>query len=195
MYSSLALFKQYINVEGNDKDELLQLYLDSAGDVLNRLCGVTSFNQQTYEERVEAKNTSGPFAIYLHNKPVTLITKFNGEVYLWENGKDYIIVNDRKVIFSNFQIPFSFLNSFLIEYTAGYTSQNLPASIKIAEMNIAWGLYAQSKNLWGVQSYKLWDEQVTFATINGESPDVVFNKTKTIINQFRNFKMSRDVIL
>lgn len=189
MYSTLELFKSYLKVSGNDQDALLTTFLQSAHEQINKLCGVTSFKFSTYTQEVDARaivDSSRGLEVYLKNKPVKAIKKINGEAYTGVKGEDYLVIYDRRVILK--KIP---LNSFwfvVFEYEAWYSQDDLPDDLKLMEMMLASGM-RQQHGQEGVQTYKLGDEQITFGSTNGSSPDDQFFSFKTLLNKYKNFNL------
>lgn len=189
MYSTLELFKSYLKVGGNDQDALLTTFLQSAHEQINKLCGVTSFKFAAYTQEVDARaivDSSRGLEVYLKNKPVKLIKKINGEAYAGVKGKDYLVIYDRRVIFQ--RLPLNDFWFLTVEYEAGYAQEDLPDDLKLMEMMIASWMWQQHGNEW-VQSYKLGDEQITFGSTNGSSPDDQFFSFKTLLNKYKNFNL------
>ena len=96
MYSSLSQFKDYIGIAQSDtsQDEMLTLLLNSACEQINHLCGVDSFDQDTYEEQIDARKiyvNSFWYNIFVKNKPVSSIDEIDGETYSGVKGVDYMV--------------------------------------------------------------------------------------------------------
>jgi len=60
MYASLTLFKNYLWIDASDtsSDDILTFYLNSANAIINKYCGVKSFDKTQYEEVVFVKDWS-----------------------------------------------------------------------------------------------------------------------------------------
>lgn len=208
MYSSLSQFKDYIGIDQTDtsKDSQLTLLLKSANETLNHLCGVDSFDLWDYEETVDLRklyvNAFG-YNIFLKNKPVSSIEEINGVDYSWVKWTDYMVANQRRVIFKSFDYDSDFW-FITIKYKAWYdrartvwqtTVDDLPDDLKLMEMMIASGNLPDNMktDLWiGVSSYKLWDEQITFgwkATSTQNMDDLYFSFT-VMLWKFKNFTLA-----
>lgn len=189
MYSNLELFKQYIGVSGNEQDQLLTSFLKTAYQKINKLCWVDSFLLKDREQMVDLRavvESSRGLEVYLKNKPVKLIKKINGEAYAGVKGKDYLVIYDRRVIFQ--RLPLNDFWFLTVEYEAGYAQEDLPDDLKLMEMMLASGI-RQQHGQEGVQTYKLGDEQITFGSTNGSSPDDQLFSFKTLLNKYKNFNL------
>lgn len=189
MYSNLELFKQYIGVSGNEQDQLLTSFLQTAYQKINKLCWVDSFLLKDREQMVDLRaivESSRGLEVYLKNKPVKLIKKINGEAYTGVKGKDYLVIYDRRVIFQRLPLNDFWFLSF--EYEAWYNEQDIPDDLKLMEMMIASGMWQQHGNEW-VQSYKLGDEQIVFGSASGGGADDQFFSFKTLLNKYKNFNL------
>lgn len=190
MYSSLAQFKEYLWITWTDQDAYLTELLNSACSLINKLCGVDSFEEAVYEEEIDARwiyVNSFWYNIFLKNKPVQEIQEMNGTPYTWTKGADYMIANDRRLIIKNLEInDFWFL---MIKYKAWYKTQDMPDDLKIMELMLASGKY-QSKGMEWVQSYRLWDETITFGAPSGVNADDVYFSFRIMIDKYKNFNLA-----
>ena len=99
--------------------------LKSAEELLNKLCGVTTFDQTEDEELVDLRKVYTNYYglnMYLTNKPVQSILQIDGADYNGVLGVDYIIAQDRKVIFKNLSVNDNF-GFIKIKYKWGYDRQ------------------------------------------------------------------------
>ena len=143
MYSSLSQFKDYLWIGSSDttKDSQLTLALKSACELLNHLCGVDSFDQWEYEEQIDLRKVytnSFWYNIFLKNKPVQSISKINGSNYSWVKWTDYMVANQRRIIFKSLDTNSDF-GFITVNYTAWYNRNNqwtdeLPDDLKLMEM-------------------------------------------------------------
>lgn len=200
MYSSLAEFKNYIWVYDDSIDSQLLLFLNSANSLLNKLLNIDSFDEWIIDENIKLDSSfswsfswSWLISIYLRNKPVKEILEINDSVYSW----NYLIVNDRKIIFNDNSL-YSKINSFWfikVKYRYWYNRGNtwewideLPYDIKLMEMMLASWFY-QNKWFEWVNSYKLWDEQIVFWNNNWISSDNMFFKFKCLYDKRKCFNL------
>ena len=201
MYSSLSQFKAYIGIDQTDtsKDAQLTALLESACETLNHLCGVDSFDLWDYEENIDLRklyvNAFG-YNIFLKNKPVQSIKEINGTNYDGTKWTDYMITNQRRVIFKSFNYNSDFW-FITIKYSAWYNRNNewvdeLPDDLKLMEMMLASWMYMKE---WkeGVSSYKLWDETITFWTISWNNwimtPDDQYFSFTALLDKYKNFNL------
>lgn len=205
MYSSLSQFKSYLWIPSSDtsKDEQLTLILNWACATINKICGVDSFDEWTYEEEIDARKiyiNSFWYNIFLKNKPVSSINKINGEDYSGVKGSDYMVSQQRRVIFKKFDAinDFWFVN---INYTSWYNRNNqwvdeLPDDLKMLEMMVACWLLPDSLkeeyHVW-ISSYKLWDEQIVFGaknSANTQSSEDMYFSFSYLIDKYKNFNLA-----
>lgn len=192
-YSTLAQFKAYlwIDVSDTSQDDLLTKFLNTANEKLNRICGVDSFNKWQYKQTIEARwifDTARGLEFYLKNKPVESIDKINWSADSLTKWTDYMIIYDRRAIFKKLN-----LNSWWmleIEYTAWY--QTIPDDLKIMEMMLASWMYQEHNYEW-VQSYKLWDESITFWSKKWNTweimPDDQYFSFSVLLDKYKNFNL------
>lgn len=204
MYSSLSQFKAYIGIDQTDtsKDAQLTALLESACETLNHLCGVDSFDLWDYEENIDLRklyvNAFG-YNIFLKNKPVQSIKEINGTNYDGTKWTDYMITNQRRVIFKSFNCNSDFW-FITIKYSAWYNRNNewvdeLPDDLKLMEMMLACGnLPDQMKTdlSIGISSYKLWDEQITFGSkiSSTQNMDDLYFSFTVMLWKFKNFTLA-----
>ncbi len=204
MYSSLSQFKDYIGVDQTDtsKDAQLTALLESANATLNHLCGVDSFDLWDYEENIDLRkvytNAFG-YNIFLKNKPVQSIKEINGTNYDGTKWTDYMVTNQRRVIFKSFNCNSDFW-FITIKYSAWYNRNNewvdeLPDDLKLMEMMLACGnLPDQMKTdlSIGISSYKLWDEQIVFGskTSSTQNMDDLYFSFTVMLWKFKNFTLA-----
>lgn len=208
MYSSLAQFKAYIGIDQADtsKDTMLTMLLKSAEETLNHLCGVDSFDLWDYEENIDLRKlyvNAFWYNIFLKNKPVQSIEEINWTDYSGVKWTDYMVANQRRVIFKSFDADSDFW-FVTIKYKAWYdrarvdgqtTVDDLPDDLKLMEMMIACGnLPDEMKtdlNI-GVSSYKLWDEQITFGakTSSTQNMDDLYFSFTAMLWKFKNFTLA-----
>ena len=204
MYSSLSQFKDYIGVDQTDtsKDAQLTALLESANATLNHLCGVDSFDLWDYEENIDLRkvytNAFG-YNIFLKNKPVQSIKEINGTNYDGTKWTDYMVTNQRRVIFKSFNYNSDFW-FITIKYSAWYNRNNewvdeLPDDLKLMEMMLACGnLPDQMKTdlSIGISSYKLWDEQIVFGskTSSTQNMDDLYFSFTVMLWKFKNFTLA-----
>lgn len=203
MYSSLSQFKAYLWIDSADttKDSQLTLALNSACDLLNHICGVDSFDQWGYEEQIDLRKVytnSFWYNIFLKNKPVQSISKINGSDYSWTKWTDYMVANQRRIIFKSLDVNSDF-GFITINYTAWYNRSNqwvdeLPDDLKLMEMILAcWKLSDELKselNIW-VSSYKLWDEQIVYGwKVTDQTVDEIYFSFKIMLDKFKNFTLA-----
>lgn len=199
MYVTLAEFKDYIGVSWNESDSTLTSILKSAEELLNKLCGVTTFDQTEDEELVDLRkvytNYNG-LNMYLTNKPVQSILQVNGENYNGVYGVDYIIVQDRKVMFKNLTVNDNF-GFMKIKYKWGYDRQaqvwdatvdQLPEDIKQMVKMLASGMWLK-KDYQGVSQYRLWDESISFGTVWEQTAEQQYYDFVKILNKYKNFNL------
>lgn len=203
MYSSLSQFKAYLWIDSEDtsKDSQLTLALNGACKLLNHLCGVDSFDQAEYEEQIDLRkvytNTFW-YNIFLKNKPVQSISQINGSDYSWTKWTDYMVANQRRIIFKSLDVNSNF-GFITIKYTAWYNRNNewtdeLPDDLKLMEMILAcWKLSDELKselNIW-VSSYKLWDEQIVYGwKTTDQTIDEIYFSFKIMLDKFKNFTLA-----
>lgn len=203
MYSSLSQFKTYLWIDSEDtsKDSQLTLALNGACKLLNHLCGVDSFDQAEYEEQIDLRKVytnSFWYNIFLKNKPVQSISKINGSDYSWTKWTDYMVANQRRIIFKSLDVNSDF-GFITIKYTAWYNRNNewtdeLPDDLKLMEMILAcWKLSDELKselNIW-VSSYKLWDEQIVYGwKTTDQTIDEIYFSFKIMLDKFKNFTLA-----
>lgn len=203
MYSSLSQFKAYLWIDSADttKDSQLTLALNSACELLNHLCGVDSFDQWEYEEQIDLRKVytnSFWYNIFLKNKPVQSISKINGSDYSWVRWTDYMVANQRRIIFKSLDVNSDF-GFITVNYTAWYNRNNewadeLPDDLKLMEMILAcWKLSDELKselNIW-VSSYKLWDEQIVYGwKTTDQTVDEIYFSFKIMLDKFKNFTLA-----
>ena len=208
MYSSLSQFKDYIGIDQTDtsKDSQLTMLLESACETLNHLCGVDSFDLWDYEENIDLRklyvNAFG-YNIFLKNKPVQSIEEINGTNYDGTKWTDYMITNQRRVIFKSFNYDSDFW-FITIKYSAWYdrarvdgqtTVDDLPDDLKLMEMMLACGNLPDNMKTdlsIGISSYKLWDEQITFGskTSSTQNMDDLYFSFTVMLWKFKNFTLA-----
>ncbi len=203
MYSSLSQFKAYLWIDSGDtsKDSQLTLALNGACKLLNHLCGVDSFDQAEYEEQIDLRKVytnSFWYNIFLKNKPVQSISQINGSDYSWTKWTDYMVANQRRIIFKSLDVNSDF-GFITIKYTAWYNRNNewtdeLPDDLKLMEMILAcWKLSDELKselNIW-VSSYKLWDEQIVYGwKTTDQTIDEIYFSFKIMLDKFKNFTLA-----
>ena len=199
MYASLSQFKDYIWIcqADTEKDSELQLLLDSAWNQINKLCGVDSFLSRTYEEDIDIRKiytNAFWYNLFLKNKPVSAIIQINNNAYTGEKWVDYMVANQRRVIFKEFdyEAPFGFIN---IEYIAWYSGWDIPDDLRLIEMMIACGNLPESMklehNIW-VSSYKLWDEQIVLWSKSSTwtTADDNYFSFRMMLDKFKNFTLA-----
>lgn len=193
MYSSLAQFKWYIWIDTSDtsQDTLLTTFLNTANLKINNLCWVDSFASGTHTQKIEKRwiyDTPRWLEFYLKNKPVASIDKLNWENYDWVLGTDYLVLYDRRCIFKTLTLNDWWMLE--VTYTAWY--QTIPYDLQLMEMMLASGMRQEHNNEW-VQSYRLWDEQITFGSKNWNgsemSPDDLYFSFTTLLNKYKNFNL------
>lgn len=198
MYASLTLFKNYLWIDASDtsSDDILTFYLNSANAIINKYCGVKSFDKTQYEEVVFVKDWSlWNVAIYLNNKPVISIDSIAWNTYTGVKGTDYLVINERKVVL-NIPNDSKLIYGYLpIVYTAWYNRNNawtdeIPADLQLAEMMLACGIKQSKESLGGIQSYKLWDETVTFGSWGSDTADKIYSRVSAILDNYKNFKLN-----
>jgi len=199
MYVTLAEFKDYIGVSWNESDSTLTSILKSAEELLNKLCGVTTFDQTEDEELVDLRKVYTNYYglnMYLTNKPVQSILQIDGADYNGVLGVDYIIAQDRKVIFKNLSVNDNF-GFMKIKYKWGYDRQaqvwdatvdQLPEDIKQMVKMLASGMWLK-KDYQGVSSYKLWDESISFGTVWEQTAEQQYYDFVKILNKYKNFNL------
>lgn len=198
-YSTLAEFKSYLWIPTSDtsQDDVLTQCLSAAYSKLNHICWVDSFSNWTYNQTIESRwifDTARWLEFYLKNKPVSAITKLNGENYSWTKWTDYLIIYDRRAIFKELTLNERWMLN--VEYSAWF--QTIPDDLKLLEMMIAcWNLPESMKwTYWvWISSYKLWDEQITFwsktwnwTSSSMTSDDVYFSFT-AMLDKYKNFNL------
>ena len=193
MYSTLAQFKEYIWIDSTDTtyDTLLNNMLNSAEEKLNNLCWVDSFAKWTRTQTIEKRwiyYTPRWLEFYLKNKPVISIDKMNWENYSWEKGTDYLVMYDRRCIFKSLTLNDRWMLE--LEYTAWY--ETIPYDIQLLELMLASWIRQAHNNEW-VQSYKLWDETITFWSKTWQygnmTPDDIYFSFTTLLNKYKNFNL------
>ncbi len=199
MYVTLAEFKDYIGVSWNESDSTLTSMLKSAEELLNKLCGVTTFDQTEDEELVDLRKVYTNYYglnMYLTNKPVQSILQIDGADYNGVLGVDYIIAQDRKVIFKNLTVNDNF-GFMKIKYKWGYDRQaqvwdatvdQLPEDIKQMVKMLASGMWLK-KDYQGVSQYRLWDESISFGTVWEQTAEQQYYDFVKILNKYKNFNL------
>ena len=199
MYVTLAEFKEYIGVSWNESDSTLTSILKSAEELLNKLCGVTTFDQTEDEELVDLRKVYTNYYglnMYLTNKPVQSILQIDGADYNGVLGVDYIIAQDRKVIFKNLSVNDNF-GFIKIKYKWGYDRQaqvwdatvdQLPEDIKQMVKMLASGMWLK-KDYQGVSQYRLWDESISFGTVWEQTAEQQYYDFVKILNKYKNFNL------
>lgn len=192
-YSTLAQFKSYLWIDTSDtsQDTLLSSILNSANSKLNHICGVDDFSQGSHTQTIEKRwifETARWLEFYLKNKPVSSINKLNWENYSWTKWTDYLILYDRRVIFKQLTLNDRWMLE--VEYTAWY--QTIPDDLKIMEMML-WSWMYQEHNYEWVQSYRLWDETITFWSKSWNwstmSPDDQYFSFTALLDKYKNFNL------
>lgn len=166
-YVSVAELKSFLGIPVLDtsKDALLQIYLDSAEDTINRYLGVDTMASSDVTERIKECDLLRRYdgvRFFVRKRPVTAIKKIEGVTYSGTEGVDFIIENLRGIVIknlTNYLIGIKF-QTFEIIYTAGYTT--IPGSIKMAEMILAASLSTNSGGNSAYQSYAIGEEKVVF---------------------------------
>ena len=141
-------------------------------------------------------------AIYLNNKPVVSIDSIAWNTYTGVKGTDYLVINERKVVL-NIPNDSKLIYGYLpIVYTAWYDrttllrnflpipSDEIPADLQLAEMMLACGIKQSKESLGGIQSYKLWDETVTFGSWGSDTSDKIYSRVSAILDNYKNFKLN-----
>ena len=199
MYVTLAEFKEYIGVSWNESDSTLTSILKSAEELLNKLCGVTTFDQTEDEELVDLRKVYTNYYglnMYLTNKPVQSILQIDGADYNGVLGVDYIIAQDRKVMFKNLTVNDNF-GFMKIKYKWGYDRQaqvwdatvdQLPEDIKQMVKMLASGMWLK-KDYQGVSQYRLWDESISFGTVWEQTAEQQYYDFVKILNKYKNFNL------
>jgi len=202
-YATLAQVKDYLGISWTSEDTVLQQLLDSSYYIINNLLNVDTLNETTGIEQVDAKNIYSNvwyywYNIFLKNKPVSAVTKINWTSYAGAKGTDYIIVYDRKVVIKDLYNYITNLQRdyFDIEYTRWYDrdlswttpwpNDTLPDDIKLLQMMLVSGKYNTKWSEW-LKQYKLWEETITFGTINWQSADDIFFSFKIILDKYKSF--------
>lgn len=187
MYSTLDGFKTYIWVHDNSMDAELNFYLESAYELLNKLLGVDTFIERISTEKtsyiIEDKNIL-KYSLYLKNKPVFEIISINDKPYNWK----YIVLNSRKVIFKDINI-LSYIDDYWmlsVKYRHWYAK--IPSDLKLKEMMLASWIYLQKWNEW-IARYKLWDEEITFGSMNWYTAQDLYFNFKSLYNKRKSFSL------
>lgn len=189
MYASLEQFKQFLGITDDSQDSLLSTFLSAAWNTINSYCWVDSFVQWEYEELIPLKwiyENAYWLYLFVKNKPVNSVIEINSSAYSWTKWSDYLVVNDRELIFKKLpNPPMWFLQ---IKYNAWYST--IPWDLQLVEMMIASWLWQQHGNEW-ISSYKLWDEQIVFwtKTTNWEDSDIAYFKVKTLLDKYLTFNL------
>ena len=192
-YSTLSEFKAYlwIDVSDTSQDSVLTQFLNSAYSKLNNLCWVDSFSKSTYNQTIEKRwiyDSPRWLEFYLKNKPVASIDKLNWSSDVWTKWTDYLIIYDRRAIFKKLELNDRWMLE--VQYTAWY--QTIPDDIKLMEMMLwSWMYQEQWKEL--VQSYRLWDESITFGSKKWSNwtmtPDDQYFSFTALLNKYKNFNL------
>ena len=151
--SLLNNIKLKLWITGNDQDWLLELLLDESEAIINKLCDVDSFRESVY---TTAEKWNKVWTYRVRNYPVTEVQEVNGS----EDFGNLMIVFDRTLQF--WSPPKPNMTMVVIKYKAWYDT--LPKAIESMYVLGAIGMYNKRKNIW-IQQYRLWEEQITFATI------------------------------
>lgn len=200
-YATLTDLKKYLWISWTDNDTILTEMLNSAYLVLNHLIWVDTLNLTTGVEYIEQNKLYTNWLqewFYLTNKPVSVITKIWWVNYSWVKWIDYMVIYDRKILFNRMdfldKIKFWLLE---VEYTWWYnraridwqtTVDDLPDDIKLMQMMLVWWMW-NSKGMEWVSSYKIWDESITFWSINWQSADEVYFSFKMLLNRYKSFNL------
>jgi len=192
-YSTLAQFKAYLWMDESDtsQDTLLTSFLNSANEKLNNLCWVDSFSLWTQKQTIESRwiyDSPRWLEFYLKNKPVVSIDKINWEATPRVKWTDYLVIYDRRIICKKIALNDWWMAE--IEYTAWY--QTIPDDLKLMEMMLASWMRQEHNYEW-VQSYRLWDESITFGSKTWSNwtltPDDQYFSFSTLLNKYKNFNL------
>lgn len=189
MYATLQQFKSYLNITDSSQDTLLQIFLNSAGSIINNYCWVDSFALGDYEELIPVKGIyDNEYGLYffVKNKPVNTVKELNNSVYEGIKGTDYLVINQRELIFK--KLPNPPMGQLQIKYNAWF--QAIPDELQLVEMIIASWL-RQQHGKENVTSYKLGDEQIVFGsrTTSWEDGDVAYFRVKTYLDSLKCFNL------
>ena len=196
-YATLAELKQYLWISDDTNDNILTEMLNTAYLQLNHLIWVDTMNLTTGVEYIEQDKLYTNWLqerFYLTNKPVSIITKIWWENYQWVKWTDYMVIYDRKILFNRMtfldKIKFWLLE---VEYTWWYNRDNewvdeLPDDLKLMQMMLVWWM-RNSKWMEWVSSYKIWDESITFWSVNWQSADEVYFSFKLLLNRYKTFNL------
>lgn len=196
-YATLAELKQYLWISDDTNDNILTEMLNTSYLQLNHLIWVDTMNLTTGVEYIEQDKLYTNWLqerFYLTNKPVSIITKIWWENYQWVKWTDYMVIYDRKILFNRMtfldKIKFWLLE---VEYTWWYNRDNewvdeLPDDLKLMQMMLVWWM-RNSKWMEWVSSYKIWDESITFWSVNWQSADEVYFSFKLLLNRYKTFNL------
>jgi len=148
MLIELEDFKKHIDIDTNDYDDILTIYINAAGEFIKEYLGriIESASVTEYFDGDDIKNT-----IFLSNYPVTALTSlqynsgtFGTPVWTAFITDDYQRDDDQGIIYMD--TMYSGIRNIKVVYTAGYTAANIPNAIKVACMKMVGKIFNKRRS-------------------------------------------------
>lgn len=132
MITSLTDIKTYLGITDASQDARLTLLQGSCESYVKNIIG--EVEQSTATERVDYRHTKRSGSFFVSRMPVTAITKIDASTVSLTNGTDWISKKNQITIpdLWRYLASITDFDSWTIEYTAGYTSGNMPSDLKLA---------------------------------------------------------------
>ncbi|HPC34034.1 MAG TPA: hypothetical protein PLP73_00050 [Candidatus Absconditabacterales bacterium] len=133
-YATDKEVRDYLDISNCSTDRI-EFLLNKTTDEINSMIGDLRFSTKT--EMIEVSAVNRKLDIYLRNPNVHSIVKINGKDYEGEKDKDYFVLRpqNRKVRVTDLYKYISNANAgvFSIEYESGYTEEDMPQDIVLAQ--------------------------------------------------------------
>lgn len=180
MITTLSDIKIYLGISDTSQDARLTLLQESCEAFVKWMVG--EVEQSTATERVKYRYTHQSGSFLLQRKPITAISKIQGNTLTLVNDVDWIATGNRVTIprLSEYINQYNEFDSWTIEYTAGYTALLMPKDLKLAVyLLISWE-YSKDAGQ-GVKKVKLWEREVEYDL--WANPNLL--QVKTLLNKYR----------
>ena len=126
--TTTAQAKTYLGISTTDYDDVLELLIDSATEMIESYCRGRRFAETTYTD--EEMDGNDKYEFLLPQYPVTDIVSLTIDDTLISSS-DYIVLEEEGVVRSNYQFKFQWDEQVIkVTYSAGY--KEIPKDLELA---------------------------------------------------------------